>query len=74
MMKVATQGGEVINLLWAVIAARGFEKDTYFEPGSTPAQMDYCLKVIRKPVVDEARYRRVWSQVHALKDEYEMNP
>jgi acyl-CoA dehydrogenase len=30
-MKVTTQGEEVINLLWNVIAARGFEKDTYFE-------------------------------------------
>jgi len=30
-MKVTTQGEEVINLLWDVIAARGFEKDMYFE-------------------------------------------
>ena len=30
-MKVTTQGEEVINLLWDVIAARGFEKDTFFE-------------------------------------------
>lgn len=29
-MKVTTQGEEVINLLWDVIAARGFEKETYF--------------------------------------------
>ena len=30
-MKVTTQGEEVINLLWDVIAAKGFEKDQYFE-------------------------------------------
>ncbi len=30
-MKITTQGEEVINLLWDVIAARGYEKDTYFE-------------------------------------------
>ena len=30
-MKVTTQGEEVINLLWEVIAAKGFESDTYFE-------------------------------------------
>jgi acyl-CoA dehydrogenase len=30
-MKVTTQGEEVINHLWEVIAAKGFEKDTYFE-------------------------------------------
>ena len=30
-MKVTTEGEKVINLLWDVIAAKGFEKDTYFE-------------------------------------------
>lgn len=30
-MKVTTQGEDVINLLWDVIAAKGFEKDMYFE-------------------------------------------
>ena len=30
-MKVTTQGEEVINLLWDVIAAKGFEKDMFFE-------------------------------------------
>ncbi len=30
-MKVTTQGEEVINGLWDVIAAKGFEKDMYFE-------------------------------------------
>ena len=30
-MKVTCEGEEVINLLWDVIAARGFEKDMYFE-------------------------------------------
>jgi acyl-CoA dehydrogenase len=30
-MKVTTQGEDVINHLWDVIAAKGFEKDTYFE-------------------------------------------
>lgn len=29
-MKVTLQSEEVINLLWDVIAAKGFEKDTYF--------------------------------------------
>jgi acyl-CoA dehydrogenase len=29
-MKVTTQGEEVINLLWDVIAAKGFEKEPYF--------------------------------------------
>ncbi len=29
-MKVTLQAEEIVNLLWDVIAARGFEKDTYF--------------------------------------------
>ena len=34
-MKVTLQAEEVINLLWDVIAARGFEKDTFFSIGAT---------------------------------------
>jgi acyl-CoA dehydrogenase len=34
-MKVPTQGETVINLIWDVIAARGFEKDVYFEMAAT---------------------------------------
>lgn len=30
-MKVTTQGEEVVNLLWDIIAAKGFEKNMYFE-------------------------------------------
>ena len=30
-MKVTTQGEEVINNLWDIMAAKGFEKDLYFE-------------------------------------------
>ena len=37
-MKVTTQGEEVMDLLWDVIAAKGFEKDMYFEN----AVMDIC--------------------------------
>jgi len=33
-MKVTTQAEVTINLLWDVIAAKGFEKDTYFSMGS----------------------------------------
>jgi len=51
-----------------------FALQLYGKPSSTPAQMDFCLKMIRKPVVDMDRYMRVWQEVHALKDAYEMNP
>lgn len=47
----------------------------YSKPSATPEQMDFCLKMIRKPVVDAARYDRVWkNSVYALKGAYEMNP
>ena len=34
-MKVTTEGERVIDLLWDVVAARGFEQDTYFEMAAT---------------------------------------
>jgi acyl-CoA dehydrogenase len=47
----------------------------YSKPISTPAQMEYCLRMIRKPAVDAARFAQVWDgQVLPLKDAYEMNP
>lgn len=38
-MKVTMQGEEVVNLLWDVIAARGFEKDVYFESATRDIRM-----------------------------------
>jgi acyl-CoA dehydrogenase len=47
----------------------------YSKPSSTEKQMELCMKMIRKPAVDEARYERVLkNHVYALKDVYEMNP
>ncbi|WP_404815950.1 acyl-CoA dehydrogenase family protein [Streptomyces thermolineatus] len=34
-MKVTTEGEKVVDLLWDVIAAKGFEKDTYFAQAAT---------------------------------------
>ena len=52
-----------------------FVLQLFQKPTSTQAQMDLSLKMIRKPVIDEARYQRVWQDhVFALKDLYEMNP
>jgi acyl-CoA dehydrogenase len=46
----------------------------YSKPSSNETQMNCCLEMIRKPVMDDARYQRVWQQVHELKAEYEMSP
>ena len=41
-MKVTSEGERVVDLLWEVIAARGFEKDTYFE------QATYHIRTLPK--------------------------
>jgi acyl-CoA dehydrogenase len=46
----------------------------YSKASSNDKQMACCLEMIRKPVSDDARYERIWKQVHDLKDAYEMNP
>lgn len=47
----------------------------YSRTSSTPEQMDLCLKMIKKPVVDKARFERVWTQeVLSLSESYTMNP
>jgi len=46
----------------------------YSKPSSSDEQMACCLKMIRKPVLNESRYQRVWRQVHDLQNEYEMTP
>nr|MDO8082867.1 acyl-CoA dehydrogenase [Candidatus Freyarchaeota archaeon] len=51
-----------------------FALQLYSKPSSTNKQMEYCMKMIKKPVVDEERFKRVLKQVYALKDLYEMNP
>ena len=47
----------------------------YSKPSSTDAQMEYALKMIKKPVVDNDRFQHVWQKyVLAHKDDYEMKP
>ncbi len=47
----------------------------YSLPSSTNQQMEFCQRMIRRPVVDNERSSKVWlEQVYPLKDEYEMNP
>ncbi|MCX5852227.1 MAG: acyl-CoA dehydrogenase [Deltaproteobacteria bacterium] len=51
-----------------------FALQLYSKPMTTEKQMEYCMKLIRKPAVDEARYERVWKNyVYALKDTYTMS-
>ena len=52
-----------------------FALEFHNKPSSTDAQMEYARKMIKKPVVDEQRYQKVWQEhVYALKGQYQMNP
>ena len=45
------------------------------EFGSTQTQMALCMKMIKKPVLNEERFQKIWHNcVYRLKDTHEMNP
>jgi len=47
----------------------------YSKPSASAAQQALCLEMIRRPVVDAARFERVWAQrVFCERDAYEMRP
>ncbi len=51
-----------------------FALELHNKPSSTENQMAYARKMIKKPLVDEARYQKVWKQhVYSMKGQYEMN-
>lgn len=51
-----------------------FAIQLYSKPQATQAQMDHCLKMVMKPIVDKERYERVWNEeVYPLRDAYAMN-
>jgi acyl-CoA dehydrogenase len=51
-----------------------FALQLYSKPSSTQKQMDLCLQMIHKPVVNSDRFEKIWKdQVYALKEAYEMN-
>jgi len=69
-------GNDLLDQIFDVMV-RDFSKFAlalYGKPSSTPAQMDLCLRMLRKPAVDEARTQRVCSEVYDLRDVYEMSP
>ena len=52
----------------------GYAIALHGKPSSTPAQQQWALAAIRKPVVDGERFARVWDQVVAYDGAYEMTP
>lgn len=65
----------VIDQIFDVLV-RDFSKfalQLYAKPSSNSAQMEQCMKMIKKSVVDDARYTSVWeSHVLKMKDQYSM--
>ncbi len=52
-----------------------FALQIYSKKIATEEQQAMCMKMIRRPVVDDARYNRVWeNHVYAVKGTYAMNP
>jgi acyl-CoA dehydrogenase len=72
----AAVDGDMIDQIFEVFV-RDLSKhalDLHNKAESTPAQMEYAKKLLRKPAIDGARTKRVWERVHTLKDAYTMNP
>ncbi len=69
--------GDVVEQVFDVFIRdfASFAVQLHGKPSTTPEQMEFCLSMIRKPVVDADRADRVWSEhVFALRDAYEMRP
>ncbi|WP_033291894.1 acyl-CoA dehydrogenase [Amycolatopsis jejuensis] len=67
---------DVIDQLFAVLV-QDFSLaavDLHGKPSSTEKQQELALAALRKPVVDDERFTRVWTTVRDLSGAYEMNP
>ncbi len=53
----------------------GFALKLYSQTNTTDGQMEFCQRMIQRPVINQDRFNHVWmNEVYILKDEYEMNP
>ncbi|MFF4263705.1 acyl-CoA dehydrogenase family protein [Streptomyces virginiae] len=81
-MKVTTEGEKVIDLMWDVIAAKGFEKDNYFAQaaieirglpkleGTVHVNLALILKFMRNHLLNPAEYPAVPSRLDAADDAF----
>jgi acyl-CoA dehydrogenase len=81
-MKVTTEGERVVDLIWDVIAAKGFEKDMYFEmaardiralpklEGTVHVNMALVLKFMAAYLFDPAEYDAVPTRDDPADDEF----
>ncbi|WP_435191194.1 acyl-CoA dehydrogenase family protein [Streptomyces sp. bgisy126] len=81
-MKVTTEGEKVIDLMWDVIAAKGFEKDNYFAEaaveirglpkleGTVHVNLALILKFLRNHLLDPVAYEPVPTRLDAADDAF----
>ncbi|UZI32937.1 acyl-CoA dehydrogenase family protein [Streptomyces sp. VB1] len=81
-MKVTTEGEKVIDLMWDVIAAKGFEKDTYFAQaaveirslpkleGTVHVNLALILKFLRNHLLDPVGFPAVPTRLDASDDAF----
>ncbi|SCD70643.1 Acyl-CoA dehydrogenase [Streptomyces sp. BpilaLS-43] len=81
-MKVTTEGEKVIDLMWDVIAAKGFEKDIYFAQaaveirslpkleGTVHVNLALILKFLRNHLLAPAGYDPVPARLDAADDAF----
>ncbi|MEU3646412.1 acyl-CoA dehydrogenase [Lentzea sp. NPDC034063] len=81
-MKVTSEGENVIDLLWDVIAAKGFEKDTYFTratadiralpklEGTVHVNLALVLKFMPNYLFNPAQYEEVPTRHDATDDDF----
>ncbi|GAA3506947.1 acyl-CoA dehydrogenase family protein [Streptomyces showdoensis] len=81
-MKVTTEGEKVVDLLWDVIAAKGFEKDNYFAQaaveirglpkleGTVHVNLALILKFMRNHLLDPVAYEPVPTRLDAADDTF----
>ncbi|WP_369147700.1 acyl-CoA dehydrogenase family protein [Streptomyces sp. R44] len=81
-MKVTTEGEKVIDLMWDVIAAKGFEKDNYFAEaaveirglpkleGTVHVNLALILKFMRNHLLDPVGYEPVPTRLDASDDTF----
>ncbi len=84
-MKVTSQGEEVINLLWEIIAAKGFEKDTYFDiatrdiralpklEGTVHLNMALIIKFMKNYFFNSKKYESIKIQDEQNNDDFLFN-
>ena len=51
-----------------------FATQLYSKPGSTKEQQDYTVKMLKKPVLNQQRFDKIYGTILDLADQYEMNP